>query len=72
MDKYRIPAMVYVPDGSVQPQQFGKLMSQIDLMPTVFGLLNFNYTSKFLGQDVLEASLYTQSLYSNLSGSGLY
>jgi phosphoglycerol transferase MdoB-like AlkP superfamily enzyme len=35
MDKYRIPAMVYAPDGSVQPQQFAKLMSQIDLMPTV-------------------------------------
>jgi phosphoglycerol transferase MdoB-like AlkP superfamily enzyme len=31
-------------------------MSQIDVMPTVFGLLNFNYTSKFLGQDVLKPS----------------
>ena len=29
-------------------------MSQIDVMPTVFGLLNFNYTSKFIGQDVLK------------------
>lgn len=56
MDKYRIPAMVYAPDGSVKPQQFNTLMSQIDVMPTVFGLLNFNYTSKFLGQDVLKAN----------------
>lgn len=51
MDKYKIPAMVYS-DGFIQPQKFDKLMSQIDVMPTVFGLLNFNYQSKFLGQDV--------------------
>jgi phosphoglycerol transferase MdoB-like AlkP superfamily enzyme len=30
-------------------------MSQIDVMPTVFGLLNFDYQSKFYGQDVLKA-----------------
>jgi phosphoglycerol transferase MdoB-like AlkP superfamily enzyme len=29
-------------------------MSQIDLMPTVLGLLNFSYQSKFLGQDVFK------------------
>lgn len=51
MDKYRIPAMVFS-DGFVQPQKFTQLMSQIDVMPTVLGLLNFNYQSKFLGQDV--------------------
>ncbi|ASK31369.1 sulfatase [Chryseobacterium sp. T16E-39] len=53
MDKYRIPAMVFS-DGFIQPQKFDKLMSQIDLMPTVLGLLNFSYQSKFLGQDVLK------------------
>ncbi len=72
MDKYRIPAMVYVPDGSVQPQQFGKLMSQIDLMPTVFGLFKFQLYFKISGTGCSEASLYTQSLYRYLSGSGLY
>lgn len=51
MDKYRIPAMVFS-DGFIQPQKFTQLMSQIDVMPTVFGLLNFSYQSKFLGQDV--------------------
>ncbi|WP_312398254.1 sulfatase-like hydrolase/transferase [Chryseobacterium sp.] len=53
MDKYRIPAMIFS-EGFVEPQKFNKLMSQIDLMPTLFGLLNFNYQSKFLGQDVLK------------------
>ncbi|KPH11643.1 LTA synthase family protein [Chryseobacterium sp. ERMR1:04] len=53
MDKYKIPALVYS-DGFIQPQKFDQVMSQIDVMPTVFGLLNFNYQSKFLGQDVFK------------------
>jgi phosphoglycerol transferase MdoB-like AlkP superfamily enzyme len=53
MDKYRIPAMVFS-EGFIQPQKFDTLMSQIDVMPTVFGLLNFSYKSKFLGQDVFK------------------
>ncbi|MDQ1804646.1 sulfatase-like hydrolase/transferase [Chryseobacterium sp. CKR4-1] len=53
MDKYRIPAMVFSEDF-IHPVKFDKLMSQIDLMPTVLGLLNFSYQSKFLGQDVLK------------------
>ena len=53
MDKYRIPAMIFS-EGFIQPQKFDQLMSQIDVMPTVLGLLNFNYQSKFLGQDVLK------------------
>lgn len=51
MDKYRIPAMVFS-EGFIQPQKFTQTMSQIDVMPTVLGLLNFSYQSKFLGQDV--------------------
>lgn len=51
MDKYRIPAIVFS-EGFIQPQKFTQTMSQIDVMPTVFGLLNFSYQSKFLGQDV--------------------
>lgn len=53
MDKYRIPAMIYAP-GFITPQNSNKLMSQIDLMPTLFGLLHFDYDSKFYGQDVLK------------------
>lgn len=53
MDKYRIPAMIFS-DGFIQPQKFDRLMSQIDVMPTLFGMLNFNYKSKFLGQDVFK------------------
>ena len=51
MDKYRIPAMIYSPEF-VAPHKFSQVTSQIDVMPTVLGLLNFKYQSKFLGQDV--------------------
>lgn len=52
MDKYRIPAFIYSP--GIKPEKCTKLMSQIDLMPTLFGLLHFDYQSKFFGQDVLK------------------
>ncbi|MDQ1165792.1 alkaline phosphatase family protein [Flavobacterium sp. SORGH_AS_0622] len=52
LDKYRIPALIYSP--YIKPEKYTKLMSQIDIMPTLFGLLNFDYKSKFFGQDVLK------------------
>ena len=51
MDKYRIPAFIYAP-GFIEPQKIDKLVSQIDLMPTVLGILSFKYESKFFGKDV--------------------
>ncbi|MBS1548980.1 MAG: sulfatase-like hydrolase/transferase [Bacteroidetes bacterium] len=53
LDKYRIPGMIFS-EGFVAPQFFESTMSQIDVMPTLLGLLHFNYSSKFLGQDVLQ------------------
>lgn len=55
MEKYHIPAMVFSP-GFIKAEKFGTLMSQIDVMPTVMGLLNFQYRSKFYGQDVFKAN----------------
>ncbi len=55
LDKYRIPAFIYSPGK--KPAECNKLMSQIDLMPTLFGLLHFNYQSKFFGQDVFKTRL---------------
>ena len=55
MDKYRIPAFIYAP-GFIQPQKVDKLVSQIDVMPTVLGILNFKYQSKFFGKDVLNTN----------------
>ncbi|WP_291104326.1 MULTISPECIES: LTA synthase family protein [unclassified Flavobacterium] len=70
LDKYRIPAMIYAP-GFVQPIHYTNLMSQIDIMPTVFGLLNFNYQSKFFGQDVLKPDYKPRALIATYQNLGL-
>jgi phosphoglycerol transferase MdoB-like AlkP superfamily enzyme len=51
--KFHIPALIWNP-RLVQPQRFTTLASQIDVMPTLFGLMNWNYTSRFFGLDVLD------------------
>ena len=35
-----------------QKQKINKLVSQIDLMPTVFGYLNWNYQTELYGKDI--------------------
>jgi phosphoglycerol transferase MdoB-like AlkP superfamily enzyme len=54
VDKYRIPVFLYAPKH-VPPRRVDRLMSQIDIPPTVLGLLDFDYYSKFFGRDVLSA-----------------
>jgi len=54
LNKYLIPAFIYSP-GNVEPSRVDRLMSQIDLAPTLLGLLDFNYFTKFLGRDVLNS-----------------
>ncbi len=49
---YQIPLLVYAP-GRIRPQKIDTLASQIDIAPTVLGLLNFSYETKFLGKDIL-------------------
>jgi len=70
LDKYRIPAMIYSP-GFIAPQKYTQLMSQIDLMPTVMGLLNFNYQSKFYGQDVFQSDYKPRALIATYQDLGL-
>jgi phosphoglycerol transferase MdoB-like AlkP superfamily enzyme len=52
IDKYLIPVFIYSPKH-VAPARVARLMSQIDIAPTVLGLLDFDYYSKFFGRDVL-------------------
>ncbi|HVJ12007.1 MAG TPA: LTA synthase family protein, partial [Burkholderiales bacterium] len=54
VDKYLIPVMVYAPKH-IAPRRVDRLMSQIDIPPTVLGLLDFDYYSKFFGRDVLRS-----------------
>ena len=52
--KYQIPCVFYNPN-LVKPGVFKGMCSQIDIAPTIAGLLNWSYTSRFFGQDVLSA-----------------
>ncbi len=49
---YEIPFMVYSPKH-VAPRRFDGLTSQLDVAPTVLGLLNLSYDSQFFGKDTL-------------------
>ncbi|MFC3914669.1 LTA synthase family protein [Pseudaeromonas sharmana] len=51
VEGYHIPMIIWSP-GHIPPQQVDRLASQIDVAPTLLGLLNFNYRSQFFGQDV--------------------
>jgi phosphoglycerol transferase MdoB-like AlkP superfamily enzyme len=48
---YHIPAFVWNPT-LIPPQEIGTLCSQIDLLPTIFGLMNWSYHSRFYGKDI--------------------
>lgn len=49
---YAIPFFVYSP-RHVAPRKFTAPVSQIDVAPTVLGLLDFSYDSAFFGRDAL-------------------
>jgi len=51
--EYQIPCIVYSP-SLIQPQRIDKLASQIDIGPTILGLMNWTYKSKFFGKDILK------------------
>ena len=51
--EYQIPCIIYNPN-LIQPQKVDKLVSQIDLGPTLLGLMNWTYKSKFFGKDILK------------------
>lgn len=69
LDKYRIPAFIYTPDK--KPAQYNQLMSQIDLMPTLLGLLHFDYESKFFGQDVFKSDYKPRAFIATYQDLGL-
>src|SRR6185503_2323097 len=50
---YEIPLLIYSP-GHIAPARVDKLCSQIDYPPTLLGLLNWNYESRFLGRDIMQ------------------
>jgi phosphoglycerol transferase MdoB-like AlkP superfamily enzyme len=53
LERYHIPMIVYSP-GNIAPATIAQFSSQIDVAPTLLGLLNIGYTSQFFGKDILK------------------
>jgi phosphoglycerol transferase MdoB-like AlkP superfamily enzyme len=51
--RYHIPMWIYSP-GNIAPGRFDGLMGQVDVGPTVLGLLGMDYDSAFYGIDVFQ------------------
>lgn len=51
VNNYHIPCLIYSP-SFIKPKIEERLTAQIDLAPTLLGLLNTPYTNKFLGADI--------------------
>jgi phosphoglycerol transferase MdoB-like AlkP superfamily enzyme len=52
IENFKIPLFVYAPKY-IEPRRVDKLVSQIDVAPTLLALLGFSYSSTFYGQDML-------------------
>ncbi len=72
VENYHIPLIIYSPGGQVPAGHVPHLMSQIDYAPTLLGLLNWSYASRFYGWDVRRASGDRRALIGNYQKLGLY
>jgi phosphoglycerol transferase MdoB-like AlkP superfamily enzyme len=70
IDNYHIPCLIFAPNF-IKPQKVKTLCSQIDIMPTVFSLLHFSYTSHFYGQDVFDKDYKPRAVLATYQNLGL-
>jgi phosphoglycerol transferase MdoB-like AlkP superfamily enzyme len=60
--RYHIPCLIYAP-ALIQPKIETRLTSQIDLAPTLLGLLNQSYQSKFMGFDLYHTPVGRERIF---------
>jgi phosphoglycerol transferase MdoB-like AlkP superfamily enzyme len=70
MHKYKIPFIMYAP-SLVQPQKVNKMSSQIDVVPTLLGVLGWNYESRFYGDNILSDSFIPRAFIGTYQKLGL-
>lgn len=68
---YHIPLWIYAPK-LIKPRLVNTITSEIDLAPTLFGLLNWNYDSYFLGHDVLQEKIHERFFSGTYQTVGMY
>ncbi|MEO6004014.1 MAG: LTA synthase family protein [Opitutus sp.] len=72
VQNYHIPLIIYAPGGQIAPGHVKELMSQVDYAPTLLGLLNWSYASRFYGWDVRKVSGHGRALIGNYQKLGFY
>ena len=60
--RYHIPMWIYSP-AHVAPGRVDRMVSQIDIAPTILGLLGMDYESEFYGADVLQTSAHNDRAF---------
>ena len=68
---YRIPMFVYAPGGQIPPQRIDAQMSQVDFAPTLLGMMNWSYASRFYGQDVRRPGVAHRAFIGNYQKLGV-
>jgi len=72
LDRFHIPLLIYAP-RHIQPAVIDTIASQIDVAPTILGLLNMSYISRFFGQDILtEGKTHQRAVMANYQTVGYY
>ncbi|MFJ3483075.1 LTA synthase family protein [Pseudomonas sp. NPDC090202] len=72
INNYAIPLFIYAPK-LLAPAEISQLASQIDLAPTLLGLLNLDYSSTFFGRNLfLDSKLPPRVLVGNYQHLGLF
>jgi len=72
VQNYHIPLFIYAPGGQIAPGRVDKLMSQVDFAPTLLGLLNWSYATRFYGWDVTRLPGPGRALIGNYQRLGLF
>ncbi|SHL62972.1 Phosphoglycerol transferase MdoB [Chitinophaga jiangningensis] len=63
VNKYHIPCIVYNVPNEV-PREIPTMCSQLDIYPTLLGILNWSYNSNLYGRDVLAADYQPRAMIS--------
>lgn len=72
VERYHIPLIIYAPQH-ITPKKIDQLASQMDVPPTILGLLNMSYVSRFIGRDILRTPKAEQrALLATYQRLGLY
>jgi len=69
LEDHHIPLFIYAPKF-VRARRIDIPVSQIDILPTLLGLLDFSYESRFYGQDALNPQYESRFFVSNYQKVG--